>query len=134
MIAPGIGGVIFEFTITSDTVSTFSTTIYLLGLALGPLIFSSFSEVYGRAPVYHIAGIIFIAFLVGNAESRTTAQFMICRFLSGLAGGLPISLGGGTIADITPPSERGLATALFSLGPLAGPVRLGPYSSKILPC
>ncbi|KAI5196060.1 MFS general substrate transporter [Aureobasidium subglaciale] len=131
MIAPGVGGVVSEFKITSDAIVTLSTTIFLLGLAFGPLIFSSFSEVYGRAPVFHTSGLVFIAFLIGNAKSNSTTQFMVCRFFSGLAGGLPVSLGGGTIADITPLAERGLATALFSLGPLAGPV-LGPVIGGFL--
>jgi len=122
--APSIGGVANDLYFPSPAVSTIAVTIYLLGLALSPLFLSSFSEVYGRMPVYHAANLVFIAFLIGNAESHTTAQFMVCRFFSGCAGGIPLALGGGTIADVTPPAKRGLATALFSLGPLAGPVCL----------
>jgi MFS family permease len=36
----------------------------------------------------------------------------------------PMSIGGGTVADITPQEERGKAMALFAMGPLLGPVRL----------
>lgn len=122
MCAPGITGVIADFDISSQSVSTLAVTIYLLGLALGPLFLSSLSEMYGRLPVYHGANFVFVAFIIGTAVSKSTAEFMIFRFLSGCAGGMPLALGGGTIADVTPPSERGLATALFSLGPLAGPV------------
>jgi MFS family permease len=84
--------------------------------------FSSFSEAFGRKAMYHTSNIVFVVFLVGNAESRTVAQFMTCRFFSGCAGGMPWALGGGTIANLTRPDKRRLATALFSLGPLAGPV------------
>ena len=122
MVAPGITDVLADFNITSSTVSSLAVTIFLLGLALGPLLFSSLGEVYGRLPMYHAANIVFIAFVIGNALSKNTAQFMIFRLISGCAGGMPLAMGGGTIADVTLPAKRGFATALFSLGPLAGPV------------
>lgn len=124
MVAPGIESVVTEFNVTSSTVTSLAVTIYLLGLALGPMFFSSLSEVYGRLPMYHVANLVFIAFMVGNALSKSIAQFMVFRFFAGCAGGLPLAMGGGTIADLTPPAKRGLPTALFSLGPLAGPVSL----------
>ena len=80
-------------------------------------------EVYGRLPVYHAANIVSIAFIIGNALSENIAQFMVFRWISGCAGGMPLAMGGGTIADVTLPAIRGFATALFSLGPLAGSVR-----------
>ncbi|RMZ87292.1 hypothetical protein DV736_g5487, partial [Chaetothyriales sp. CBS 134916] len=131
MCAPAIEGIVADLGISSTAVSTLAITIYLVGLAFGPLFLSSTSELHGRLPVYHIANIVFMAFVVGNALSQTTAQFMVFRFFSGCAGGMPLALGGGTIADITAPAKRGLATALFSLGPLAGPV-LGPVIGGFL--
>ena len=122
MVAPGIDGVLEDFHVNSSAVSILAVTIFLLGLALGPMLLSSTGEVFGRLPVYHTANIVFIAFIIGNALSQNIAQFMIFRFLSGCAGGMPLAMGGGTIADVTLPAKRGFATALFSLGPLAGPV------------
>jgi MFS family permease len=122
VVAPGIEDVVIEFHVSSSTVASLAVTIYLLGLALGPMFFSSLSEVYGRQPMYHAANLVFIAFMVGSTLSKSIAQFMVFRFFAGCAGGLPLAMGGGTIADLTPPAKRGLPTALFSLGPLAGPV------------
>ncbi len=122
MVAPGIDGVLADFNVSSSAVSSLAVTIFLLGLALGPLLLSSMGEVYGRLPVYHVANIVFIAFMIGNALSKNITQFMVFRFISGCAGGMPLAMGGGTIADVTLPAKRGFATALFSLGPLAGPV------------
>jgi len=48
---------------------------------------------------------------------------MVFRFISGCAGGTPLALGGGTIADLTSLKQRASAMTLFSLGPLTGPVR-----------
>jgi MFS family permease len=83
---------------------------------------SPLSEAYGRLLVYHGSMVAFVAFVIGNAASQNTAQFMLFRFLSGCAGGTPLALGGGTIADISSPERRALATAFFSMGPMIGPV------------
>lgn len=122
MVAPGIEEVMAEFDIDSSTVSSLAVTIFLLGLALGPMFLAPLGEFFGRLPVYHAANVTFIAFMVGSGLSTNMAEFMVFRFLSGCAGGMPLNMGGGTIADVTLPADRGLATALFSLGPLAGPV------------
>lgn len=83
---------------------------------------SPLSEVYGRLVVYHGSMVVFVMFVIANAVSQDTAQFLVFRFLSGCAGGTPLALGGGTIADVTSVAQRPLAMALFSLGPMFGPV------------
>ncbi|KAJ5436952.1 hypothetical protein N7445_007837 [Penicillium cf. griseofulvum] len=125
MVAPAMKGVSRDLEITNTTLATLAVSIYLLGFALGPLVISSLSEMYGRLIVYHICNTIFVVFVVGCALSNTSAQFMVFRFISGCAGAAPLSLGGGTIADVIPIEQRGAAAALFGLGPLLGPV-LGP--------
>jgi MFS family permease len=47
------------------------------------------------------------------------------RFLGGLGGSACLSIGGGVIADLFPIQQRGLANAMFVMGPLFGPV-VGP--------
>ncbi|KAJ5784060.1 uncharacterized protein N7518_009737 [Penicillium psychrosexuale] len=131
MCAPGAKDIAADLHITSTVVSTLTITLYVLGIAIGPMFMSPLSEMYGRVPVYHGATIIFVAFIIGNALSKTTSQFMVFRFISGCAGGTPMALGGGTIADITSVQQRDVAMALFSMGPLAGPV-LGPVIGGFL--
>lgn len=120
--APAIELVISEFHIVSNTISTLAITIYLLGLAIGPMFMSPLSEIYGRQPVLLAANFVFVCFIIGCALSRSVGQFMVFRFLSGCAGGTPMTLGGGIIADVTRMDKRAVAMALFSLGPLTGPV------------
>jgi multidrug resistance protein len=123
--APGITGIVADLNITTETVGTLAITLYVLGIAVGPMAISPLGEVYGRLPVYHIANLVFVAFIIGNALSTNVAQFIVFRFISGCAGGVPMALGGGSIADLTKLPKRGLAMTLFSLGPLTGPV-IGP--------
>jgi MFS family permease len=111
-----------EFRLTSSTVGTLSVSLYLAGFALGPLILAPMSEIFGRLPVYHGGNIAFVAFVVGSALSQNVGQLLAFRLLSGLAGAVPLTIGGGTIADCIPIERRGGATALFGLGPVIGPV------------
>jgi MFS family permease len=122
MCAPGIKEIEADLNIASSVASTLAVTLYVLGIAIGPMFMSPLSEIYGRVPIYHAANVIFVAFILGNARSQTLAHFLVFRFLSGCAGGTPMALGGGTIADITTIQKRAVAMALFSMGPLAGPV------------
>ena len=121
-VAPGIDDVLADLNVSSLTVSSLAVIIFLSFLALGPTLLSSVREVYGRLPVNHAANIVFIAFVVGNALSNDIAQFMVFRWISSCAGGMPLAMGGGTIADVTFSAKRGFATALFNSGLLAGPI------------
>ncbi|KAJ3579442.1 hypothetical protein NPX13_g1125 [Xylaria arbuscula] len=130
-VAPGIPDLVEDFHIQDTTVATLAVTIYLLGFAFGPLFISAFSEMYGRLVVYQTSNIVFIAFIVGCAVSQNTAQYFVFRFISGFAGSAPLTIGGGTIADVLPIEKRGLGSALFGLGPLLGPV-VGPVVGGFL--
>ena len=89
MCAPGAKYIAADLHITSAVVSTLTVALYLLGLAIGPMFMSPLSEMFGRVPVCHGATTIFVAFIIGTALSKTTAQFMVFRFISGCAGGTP---------------------------------------------
>lgn len=128
MCVPGAPVFLHEFHVTSSTVAQLAITIYVLGLAVGPMILSPLSEAYGRLPIYHASNLLFLIFLVGCGVSRNVAEFMVFRFISGCMGGVPMPLGGATIADLLRMEQRPVAMALFSLGPLTGPVSLSPNS------
>ncbi|CAI7676292.1 unnamed protein product [Penicillium pancosmium] len=99
MVAPVMEGISKDLGITSMTLATLAVNIYLLGFALGPLVISSLSEMYGRLIVYHVCNTIFVIFVVACALSKNSAQFMVFHFITGCARPAPLSLGGGTIAD-----------------------------------
>lgn len=124
MFAPGAPALVREFGITNSTIAALTVTIYVLGFAVGPLFISPLSEIYGRLIVYHSGNALYVAFTIGCALSKDTGMFMAFRFLCGIAASSPMSIGGGTIADLYRQEERGKAMALFGLGPLLGPVCL----------
>ena len=54
-------------------------------------------------------------------------MLIIFRFLAGLGGSAPLSIGGGVIGDLFDAEHRGQAISIYSLAPLLGPV-IGPVA------
>ena len=125
MFAPGAPSLVAEFQITSSMVASLTVSIYILGFVFGPFFLAPLSETYGRLWLYHICNMVYLAFTIGCALSTDTAMFLAFRFICGCAASGPMTVGGGTIADLHEAEARGKAMALFGLGPLLGPV-LGP--------
>lgn len=125
MFAPGAAELATEFHITNSTVEAMTVSLYVIGFALGPLLLAPLSELYGRLVVYYFCNVVYIAFTVGCAFSTDVAMFLVFRIICGCAASGPMSIGGGTVADLFPQEERGKAMAMFTVGPLLGPV-IGP--------
>jgi DHA2 family multidrug resistance protein len=80
---------------------------------------------FGRKNYFLASILIFTvaSFLCGNATSLES--LIAFRLLQGLAGGGLISTGQAILLETWPPSEVGMATALFGLGAVVGPT-VGP--------
>jgi len=130
MFAPGVDELVAEFGITNSTVATMTLSIYVLGFGMG-MVIAPLSELYGRLWLYHVSNAVWLAFTIGCAFATNTPSFMIFRFLAGCAGSVPMTCGGGTVADIIPPKDRGKFMALWGLGPLIGPV-VGPIAGGFM--
>jgi multidrug resistance protein len=89
------------------------------------MVIAPVSEIYGRLIPYHLSNLLFFGFTIGCAQAPGTGVFLAFRFLAGCAGSAPLTIGGGTIADVIPKEQRGVAMGMFSLGPTLGP-SLGP--------
>ncbi|KAK4145643.1 general substrate transporter [Dichotomopilus funicola] len=131
MFAPGIPRILAEFHETSSVTATFILSIYILGFAFGPLIVAPMSEIHGRSPLYNIGNVFFTIFSICTALSNSIGMMMAFRFLMGVAGSVPITIGSGSIADMMPVEMRGRAMAAWALGPLLGPC-IGPVAGGYL--
>lgn len=107
------------------TVLTLSVSLYVLGFALGPLLWAPFSEQWGRRPIFIITYALFAIFNIPCALANNVETLLICRFLAGFFGSSPLTNSGGVISDMFSASERALAVSLYAAAPFAGPV-LGP--------
>ena len=119
-----------QFGATTE-IATLGVSLYVLGFALGPLIWAPMSEMFGRQLVFittYCGLTIFCAACVGAKNIETLLVF---RFLSGAFGSSPFTNSGGVIADMFMARERGLALSAFALAPFLGPV-IGPIVGGFL--
>ncbi|OTA94508.1 hypothetical protein M434DRAFT_29878 [Hypoxylon sp. CO27-5] len=126
----GIGEVIREFNI-SEEVAILGISLFVLGFALGPLIWAPLSEMYGRQILFFFTYMGLTAFNAGAAGSQNIQTLVILRFFAGTIGSSPLTNSGGVIADMFPATKRGLATALFATAPFLGP-SIGPIVGGFL--
>lgn len=125
MIAPALPLLSREFNITSSVQESLMLSTFVLAYACGPLLLAPLTEMFGRRIVLQTTNVMFIAFNLGCGASQNAAQLTVLRFFAGLGGSAPLAVGGGTIADLFEPAERGSAMGMYSLAPLLGPA-IGP--------
>ncbi|QGA18471.1 hypothetical protein EYB26_006156 [Talaromyces marneffei] len=122
---PATSALMAEFNI-SQTAAILSGTLYMLGLAFGPMILAPLSEFIGRRWLYLVTSSSIIAFAGGAGAAQNFAAHLICRFFCGFLGSAGIAIGAGTILDVWGVGKAGnLARLLFICGPFLGP-SLGP--------
>ncbi|KAF2120966.1 major facilitator superfamily domain-containing protein [Lophiotrema nucula] len=126
----GIQQVMVEFGVSQEVV-TLGISLFVLGFALGPLLWAPFSELYGRQIVFFGTFLAFTAFNAGAAGSKNIWTLLILRFFGGAFGSSPLTNAGGVVADLFAAKERGLAMSIFSVAPFMGPV-LGPIVGGFL--
>lgn len=110
---------------TSDNVMILGVSLFVLGYALGPLLWGPLSELLGRKIPTFFAFFMFGLMQIPIALSPSLAGVLVCRLLAGCFGAAPVALVTASFADFWAPSERGVATSLYSAAVYAGPT-LGP--------
>ncbi|KAJ7623750.1 MFS polyamine transporter [Roridomyces roridus] len=105
--------------------ATVGLIVYPLGFGVVPLLSSSFSEEFGRQPLYIGSAIGVLSMYILIALSQNIQSVIIARFLQGSFSSTWATMVGGTIADLWAPHERGLPMALFSVAAIGG-TGIGP--------
>ncbi|KAF4570112.1 hypothetical protein EYR36_009918 [Pleurotus pulmonarius] len=105
--------------------ATVGLSVYPLGFGIVPLVTASWSEEFGRIPLYMGSAVGFSSMLLAIALAKNIQTVIIARFLLGAFGSTGATMVGGTIADLWAPHERGLPMALFSVAAIGG-TGLGP--------
>ncbi|SPO03703.1 probable mfs-multidrug-resistance transporter [Cephalotrichum gorgonifer] len=126
----GIREIIAEFHI-SRIVSILGVSLFVLGFAIGPLLWAPLSELFGRQSLFFVTYGALTAFTAGCCGAQNIETLLILRFFAGAFGSSPLTNSGGVIADMFSASERGTATAIFAAAPFLGPV-IGPIAGGFL--
>ncbi|WVR03029.1 hypothetical protein IAU60_000018 [Kwoniella sp. DSM 27419] len=109
----------------SAEVIALTVSLTVCGFGTGPLLWSPLSELFGRRLLWAIPTFVYIIFNIPCALAPNIGCLLASRFICGFFGSAPLTLAGGTIADIWGPEERGFAIAIFAAAPYTGPV-IGP--------
>ncbi|KAH6624848.1 major facilitator superfamily domain-containing protein [Chaetomium sp. MPI-SDFR-AT-0129] len=127
------GGVfaIIEYFQVSTIVAVLGISLYVLGFAIGPLLWAPLSEFNGRQIVFIPTYFSLVAFGAGAAGAQNIQTLIILRFFAGAFGASPLTNAGGVIADMFSAKERGLATSIFAMAPFLGPT-IGPIAGGFL--
>lgn len=115
----------------SDEVATLGLSLYVLGFAVGPILWAPLSEMYGRQLILFITYGALTAFNGGATAAQNIQTLVIVRFFAGTFGASPLTNSGAVIADLFTASERGLAMSIFATAPFLGP-SLGPMIGGFL--
>ncbi|KAK9311642.1 major facilitator superfamily domain-containing protein [Lipomyces starkeyi] len=106
-------------------VSILTVTLFVVGFGVGPLAFAPASELWGRQVVYIFTLGIAVIFIIPCAVAQNIGTLLVCRLIDGIAFSAPMTIVGGTLADLWKDEERGVAMATFSAAPFLGPC-IGP--------
>jgi MFS family permease len=121
MVAPALNTIGEDLGINNDIEKSLTLSIFVLAYAIGPLFLGPLSEIFGRVIVLQLSNLFFLAFNIGCGFAQSKGQLIAFRFLSGLGGSAPLSLGGGVLSDVWHTEERGKSISIYSLAPLLGP-------------
>lgn len=116
----GLTQILIDFKVSTEVV-ILGMSLFVLGFAIGPLLWAPLSELYGRQIILFVTSLFVTAFNGGAAGSPNMAALIVFRFLAGAFGSSPLTNAGGVIADMFTAKERGLATGLFATAPFLGP-------------
>jgi multidrug resistance protein len=107
---------------TTQTKVALTTTVFLLGLAVAPLWWSTLSQQYGRRPVLVFSFLISTVAVIVCAATNSLPLITVFRLIEALGCSSAQSVGAGVISDIYVSTERGSALGWFYLGTLIGPL------------
>ncbi|PNY24112.1 MFS-type transporter [Tolypocladium capitatum] len=126
----GLFNIMRDFDVSTE-VAVIGVSMFVLGFAVGPLIWAPLSELYGRQKLFFFTYLALAAFGAGAAVAPNMAALIVLRFFAGAFGSSPLTNAGGVIADMFSANERGIATAIFAMAPFLGPA-LGPIAGGFL--
>ncbi|KAI9741559.1 MAG: hypothetical protein M1818_004365 [Claussenomyces sp. TS43310] len=130
VVTADIKGVQDQFHV-SEEVGLLTITVFVVGFGVGPMVFAPLSEILGRRIIYATTLLLAVIFIIPCAVAPNIGTLIVCRAIDGIAFSAPMTLVGGTLADLWRTEERGVPMAAFSAAPFLGPA-IGPLIGGFL--
>jgi MFS family permease len=103
--------------------ASYTTSVFLVGWAMGGLVFGALGDRYGRARILALMILLYSVFTCLGAWAHSYAAFCACRLLTGLGVGGVFGLAVALVADAVPdrarPPALGLLQSLSAWGNIA---------------
>ena len=96
--------------------ATLGTSLAILGYGLGVKAIR-----LGRKPVYLVTLTVFVGLQIPTALAKNFGMLLAFRFLSGIFGAPVLAIGGASINDMYPPTQRGYAVVMWTVVSIAAP-------------
>lgn len=122
MITPGAFAIAHKFHI-SHTAALLPLSLFVLGLAIGPMLAAPVSETRGRGIVYKASMPLYMVFILGAGFSKSFGGLLVCRTFAAIAGAPCLAVGAGTVADLFEPHKMAAPGALVVMAPFLGPCK-----------
>ncbi|CCE64680.1 hypothetical protein TPHA_0I01760 [Tetrapisispora phaffii CBS 4417] len=117
---------------TNTTVINATVSAFMGVFAVGPIFWGVYADVCGRKWLYLCSLILVTVInLLLAVLPANLASLFVLRVFQAFGSSSVITLGSGTVTDITPMKHRGKAIAYFMLGPNMGPI-LGPIIAGLI--
>lgn len=104
----------------SQEVIFLGVALFVLGFAVGPLLFGPMAHLIGFRPVYIGTYICFTAFAFGAAEASNIQTLIIMRFLSGVFGSSSLNNVPASIGHIAKPAVQGKYMVWYAMSAFGG--------------
>jgi MFS transporter, DHA1 family, multidrug resistance protein len=114
MYLPGFPAIATDLKTTIDKVQL-SLTAYLVGIALGQLVYGPLLDRFGRKNPLYVGLIIYVFASIGCAFTESVQALIIMRFLQALGGCVGIVSAQALVRDIFPANKTAQAFSLITL-------------------
>ncbi len=126
----GVSQLVDEYHVSATT-ALLGVSLFVVCFAIGPLLWASVSEIFGRQPTFFISFGAFTVANIGAACSRSFAGLLVCRFLAGAFGSSSLVHTGAVLADLFDVEDRAAPLGIFTASLFFGPT-LGPITGSFL--
>lgn len=111
-----------EYAVRGPQVEGFIQMVFIIGWAIGGLVFGILADRWGRSRVMILTILLYCCFTALTAACQTWEQVAVIRFLTGLGIGGEWAAGAALVAEVFPDKRRPLAAAFLQTAAAVGPV------------
>jgi MFS transporter, DHA1 family, multidrug resistance protein len=120
MFIPALPAVAQDMGATMPT-AQMTVSLYIIGLALGQLVYGPLADCFGRRPVLMVGLVLYTTAGIVAALASDINSLVAARLLQALGGCAGLVLGRAVVRDLSGPKDAARSLALMNLGIVIGP-------------